>query len=109
MTATAAACKKDKNADEVKTTIKTRQEAKREAERQNITNQTVIGTKEGIIKVLKRLVGGDILDTVTKTAKASRDKSINNYTLHKVLQLAFDNAVCPEVDNVLEMVTKMYL
>ena len=74
MTAKAAACKKDKNADEVKATITTREEAKREAERQNITKQTIVGTKEGIIKVLKRLVGGNILDTVNKTANASRDK-----------------------------------
>ena len=67
-----------------------------------------MGTKEGIIEVLKRLVGGEILDTVTKTAKASRDKSINNYTVHEVLQHAFDNTVHPEVDDVLEMVTDMY-
>ena len=67
-----------------------------------------MGTKEGIIKVLKRLVGSDILDTVTKTANTNSDKSINDYTLHKVFQLAFDNAVHPAVDDVLEMVTEMY-
>ena len=49
MTATAAACKKDKNADEVKAAITTREEAKHEAEWQNITNQTIVGTKERII------------------------------------------------------------
>ena len=53
-------------------------------------------------------MGGDILDTVTKTANASRDKSINDYTLHKVFQLAYDNAVRPEVDGMLKMVTEMY-
>ncbi len=82
--------------------------AKREAKRQNITNQTIVGTKEGVIEIFKRLVGGDILDTVTKTADASRDKSINNYTLHDVFQLAYNNAVRPEVDYVLEMLFKMY-
>ena len=87
MTATAAACKKDKNADEVKATIMTREEAKREAKQQNITSQTIVGTNEGIIEVLKHMVGGDILDTVTKTANASRDKSINNYTLHTTQSL----------------------
>jgi hypothetical protein len=45
---------------------------------------------------------------VTKSAKASRDKSINDYLLHNVFQLAFDNAVRPGVDDVLEMVTEMY-
>ncbi len=38
MTSTAAAKKKDKSAEEVKPTITKREEAKREAERQNITN-----------------------------------------------------------------------
>ncbi len=45
---------------------------------------------------------------MTKTVDARRDKSIDNYNLHNVFQLAYDNAVCPEVDYVLEMITKMY-
>ena len=88
MTATAAAKKKDKSAEEVEPTITKREGAKREAERQNITNQTIVGTKEGVIEILKRLVGGDILDTVTKTADASRDKGIDDYKLHDIFQLA---------------------
>ena len=67
-----------------------------------------MSTKEGIIKILKRLVGGNILDAVTKAADASRDKSIDNYKLYNVFQLAYDNAVRPEVDNVLEMLTEMH-
>ena len=106
--ATAAAKRKDKGAEDVEPTITKREDAKREAERQNITNQTIVGTKEGVIEILKRLVGGDILDTVTKTADASRDKSIDEYKLHDVFQLAYDNAVRPEVDDVLEMLTEMY-
>ncbi len=88
MTATAAAKKKDKSAEDVEPTIAKREEAKREAKRQNTTNQTIIGTKEGVIEILKRLVGGNILDTVTKTANASRDKSIDEYKLHDVFQIA---------------------
>ena len=108
MTATAAVKKKDTAAKDVEPTITKREEANRKAERQNITNQTIVGTKEGIIEILKRLVGGNILDTVTKTADASRDKSIDDYKLHVVFQLAYDNGVRPEVDNVLEMLTEMY-
>ncbi len=108
MTATAAAKKKDKRAEDVKPTITKREDAKREAKRQNITNKTIVGTKEGVIEILKLLVGGDILNTVIKTANASRDKSINNYILHGIFQLAYDNAVLPEVDDVLEMITEMY-
>ena len=87
ITTIAAARKKGKNADEVETTIKTKEEANHEAKRQNITIQTIVGTKEGVIENLNRLVGGNILDTVTKTANASRDKSINNYTLHTTQSL----------------------
>ena len=76
MTATAEARKKDKAAEEVEPTITKREEAKRESELQNITNQTIVGTKEGVIDILKRLVGGNILDTMTKIADASRDRSI---------------------------------
>ena len=50
MTATAAVKKKDKSAEEVEPTITKREEAKREAERQNFTNQTIVGTKEGVIE-----------------------------------------------------------
>ncbi len=45
--------------------------------RTSLTKQ-LKGTKEGIIKVLKLLVGDNILYTVTKTANASSDISINN-------------------------------
>ncbi len=45
---------------------------------------------------------------MTKTADASRDKSIDDYNLHDVYQLAYNNAVRPEVDDVLEMITEMY-
>ena len=93
---------------EVNTIIMTREEAKREAERQNIANQTIVGTKDGLVEVLKRLVGGAILDQVTKIADGSRDKSIDAYKLHEVFQLAFDNAVRPEVDDVLDSTIEMY-
>ena len=54
--------------DAVDTIIMTREEANREAERQNIANQTLVGTKDGLVEVLKRLIGGAILDPVTKIA-----------------------------------------
>ena len=65
------------------TIIMTREEAKREAERQNIANQTIMGTKDGLVEVLKRLIGGAILDPVTKIADGSRDKSLQK---HRCLQ-----------------------
>ena len=106
--ATAKKTAKALGTDAVETIIMTREEAKREAERQNIANQTIVGTKVGLVEVLKRLIGGDILDTVTKIADGSRDKSIDDYKLHEVFQLAFDNAVRPEVDDVLELLIELY-
>ena len=94
--------------DEVVIPVMTRDEANREADKQNIANQTIIGTKVGLVEIMKRLIGGDILDTVTKIADGSRDKSIDDYKLHEVFQLAFDNAVRPEVDDVLDIVIEMY-
>ena len=61
MTATAEAKKKDKSAEEVKPRITKREEAKREAKWQNTTNQTIVGTKEGVINILTRLGVGNIL------------------------------------------------
>ena len=90
MVADAAAKKAAKllGTEAVETIIMTREEAKREAERQNIANQTIMGTKDGLVEVLKRLIGGAILDQVTKIADGSRDKSIDAYKLHEVFQLA---------------------
>ncbi len=53
MAATAAAKTKDKSAEDVEPTITKREDANREAERQNITNQTIVGTKEGVIEKKK--------------------------------------------------------
>ena len=66
-TAAAAAAKKvakslGKDEVEVKTAVMTREEAKHEADKQNIANQTIVGTKVGLVEVMKRLIRGDILD-----------------------------------------------
>ena len=99
---------KQLSTEAVEMIIMTREEAKWEAERQNIANQTIVGTKDGLVEVLKRLIGGAILDQVTKITDGSRDKSINAYKLREVFQLAFDNAVRPEVDDVLDLTIEMY-
>ena len=110
--ATAAATKVAKQLGttvvDISMTVMTREEAKRDADRQNITNQTIIGTKVGIVDVLKRIIGGDILDMVTKVADGSREKSIDDYKLHELFQLALDNSVRPEVDDVLENLLEVY-
>jgi hypothetical protein len=100
--------KKGKDAAAIELETTTHEEAKRNAERQNNTNQTIVGTKESIIKVLNRNVGTTILDAITKTPDASRDRSIDDYTLFKLMQHAIDNTTCPEVDDVLENMLEVY-
>ena len=45
-------------------TITTRTEAQEEADRLNIINQSIIGTKEGIVEAISKLVGSNITDAI---------------------------------------------
>ena len=52
----------------------------------NIINQLVIGAKEGIVKAVSKLVGSDITNAILRMADGSDHKSINNFTLYKVMR-----------------------
>lgn len=95
--------KKNANATVILPMITKLKDAKEEADFQNIINQTIVGVKEGVINSLIWIVGGGILDAVTMTPDGSDYRNINNYTLHKVLQVAIKHASQPEVDNVRKM------
>jgi hypothetical protein len=71
-------------------TITSRSEAQEEADRLNVINQSVIGTKEGVVEAVTKLVGSDITDAVLQTANGSNHKSINNYMLFAVMAAAID-------------------
>jgi hypothetical protein len=43
-------------------------EAQEEADQLNVINQLVIGTKEGVVKAITKLVGSDITDGILRTA-----------------------------------------
>ena len=58
--------------------------------------------------MLPNLVGGDILNTILKTANRTDNRSISNYRLHNVIKLALDNATRPNIDNVLNVVKELY-
>ena len=45
-------------------TITTRTEAQEEADRLNIINQSIIGTKEGIVEAISKLVGSNITNAI---------------------------------------------
>ena len=76
-------------------------EAQEEADRCNVAAQAMIGAKEGVVKAITTLVGTDITDGVLQTSNGDF-KSVDDYTLHKVTQAAFENADRPPVADVLE-------
>jgi hypothetical protein len=73
-------------------TFTTQTEAQEEADRLNVINQSVIGAKEGIVEAVSKLVGRDITDAILRTADGSDFKSIEDYTLYKVMKVAIDRA-----------------
>ncbi len=88
-------------------TITSRSEAQEEADRLNMINQSVIGTKEGIVKAVTKLVGSDITDAVLQTADGSNHKSIEDYTLFAVMAAAINGANQPSTTNVLEQLLEV--
>ncbi len=73
----------------------------------NIINQLVIGAKEGIVEALSKLVGSDITDAVLRTADGSNHKSIDDFTLYKVMKVAIDGADQPSTNDVLEQLIEV--
>ncbi len=72
--------------------ITSRSEAQEEANHLNVINQLVIGTKEGVVKAVTKLVGSNITNAVLRTANGSDPKSIDNYTLFAVMAAAINCA-----------------
>ena len=66
----------------------------------------MIGSKEGIVKAITKLVGINITDSVLQTSEGDF-KSVDNYTLHEVLQAAFEHADRPPAADVLEQLIKV--
>jgi len=54
----------------------------------NVINQSVIGTKEGVVEAVSKLVGSDITNAILQTADGSNFKSIDDYTLYEVMKVA---------------------
>jgi len=66
----------------------------------------MIGAKEGVVEAITTLVGTDITDSVLQTSNGDF-KSVDNYTVHKVLQAAFENANSPPVVDLLEQLIEV--
>jgi len=54
----------------------------------------MIGAKEGVVKAIMALVGTNITNSVLITSDGNF-KSVDDYTVHKVMQAAFENADRP--------------
>ncbi len=73
-------------------TFTTQTEAQEEANQLNVINQSVIGAKEGVVEVVSKLVGSDIIDAILRTADGSDHKSINDFMLYNVIKVAINGA-----------------
>ncbi len=58
----------------------------------NIINQSVIGAKEGVVEAITKLVSSDITNAILCTADGSNHKSIDNFMLFDIMQVAIDEA-----------------
>jgi hypothetical protein len=87
--------------------ITSRAEAQEEANRLNVINLLVIGTKEGVVKAITKLVGSNVTNAILRTANGSNHKSINNFTLFEVMKSAIDGADRPSRNYVLEHLLKV--
>jgi hypothetical protein len=81
-------------------------EAQEEVDRHNVTAQAMIGAKEGIVKALTALVGTNITNSVLRTSDGDF-KSVDKYTVHKVMQVACENADRPPMTDVLEQLIEV--
>jgi hypothetical protein len=87
--------------------ITSQTEAQEEANQQNVINQLVIGAKEGMVKAITKLVGSNVTDAILRMANGSDHKSIDNFTLFEVMNLAINRADQPSSNDVLEQLLKI--
>ncbi len=82
--------------------INAQTEAQEIANHLNVIKQLVIGAKEGVVKAITKLVGSNDTNSILWLADGSIHKSINEFTLYKVMKVAINGANQPSTNNVLE-------
>ncbi len=82
-------------------------EAQEEADQLNVINQLVIGTKEGVVEAITKLVGSDVTNAILWTTNDSNHKSIDKFTLNKVMKMSIDSTNQPSTSNVLEQLLEV--
>jgi hypothetical protein len=81
-------------------------EAKEEADRCNVAAKAMIGVKEGVVEALMALVGTNITNCMLCTSDGNY-KSVDKYTVHEVMQVAYKNADRPPMADVLEQLIEV--
>ena len=71
-------------------------ETQEEEDHCNVASQAMIGAKGGFVKAITTLVGTNITDSVLRTSNGDI-KGVDDYTVHKIMQAAFENADRPPV------------
>jgi hypothetical protein len=87
--------------------ITSQAEGQEDANQLNVINQLVIGTKEGVVKAITKLVGSNVTNAILWMANGSDHKSIDNFTLFEVMKLAINGANQPSTNNMLEQLLKV--
>jgi hypothetical protein len=82
-------------------------EAQEEANQLNVINQSVIGTKKGVVEAITKLVGSDVTNAILRMADGSDHKSIDNFTLFEVMKSATDGANRPPMNDLLEQLLEV--
>jgi hypothetical protein len=67
----------------------------------------VIVAMEGAVEAITKLVGSNITDAILCTADGSNNKSINNFMLFDVMQVAINGADHPLTNDVLEQLLEV--
>ena len=87
--------------------IAMRADAQDKANRLNVTNQAVIGTKEGTTAAFTELIDSNITDTVLRTADGKDFKLIDNYKLEKIFVAVVSGANRPAAIDILKQLVEV--
>ncbi len=73
----------------------------------NVINQLVIGAKESEVEAITKLVGSNFTNAILGTADGRNHKSIDNFSLFKVMKLAINGANQPSTNKLWEQLLEV--
>jgi hypothetical protein len=82
-------------------------EAQEEADQLNTINQLAIGTKEGVVEAITKLIDSNVTNAILQMANDSNHKNINNFSLFEVMKLTIDGANRPSTNDLMEQLLEV--